>query len=155
MLKKSDVLVCNRCKQTGKLFRYSFNKVYQKYYPHRECRECAVLRTLEWIAKNPEQHRKNSRAVDATPKRKLKCRIRNKRVSAVLWDAELTNLVTTEAHHVAQLREDITKSPWHVDHIIPLNGELVSGLHVWNNLQVIPASVNLSKGNKETTKCPS
>jgi hypothetical protein len=36
--------------------------------------------------------------------------------------------------------------PHHVDHIYPLNGETVSGLHVEDNLRVIPAEDNLRKG---------
>jgi len=35
-----------------------------------------------------------------------------------------------------------------VDHIIPLRGSKVSGLHVHNNLQVITASANSAKHNK-------
>lgn len=35
-----------------------------------------------------------------------------------------------------------------VDHIIPLKGQLVSGLHVENNLQLLTKSQNSRKGNR-------
>lgn len=40
-----------------------------------------------------------------------------------------------------------TGTEHHVDHIIPLQGELVSGLHVENNLQVLPWRENILKRN--------
>ena len=41
-----------------------------------------------------------------------------------------------------------TGIPHHVDHILPLQGDLVSGFHIPENLRVITAYENTSKGNK-------
>lgn len=53
-----------------------------------------------------------------------------------------------QAYELAVLRTQLFGFAWHVDHVIPLQGKLVSGLHVPSNLQVIPWRDNVAKANK-------
>ncbi len=49
---------------------------------------------------------------------------------------------------IAEVYKEARRLGLTVDHIYPLQGELVSGLHVHENLQLLPRSTNSSKGNK-------
>lgn len=53
-----------------------------------------------------------------------------------------------EVYHLAAIRTKATGVKWVVDHIIPLQGKRVCGLHVPLNLQIITESENSKKGNK-------
>lgn len=53
-----------------------------------------------------------------------------------------------EAYHLARLRTKMLNFKWHVDHIVPLRSKLVCGLHTHQNLRVIPAIINVQKGNR-------
>ena len=51
-------------------------------------------------------------------------------------------------YHQAYELEQATGIAHHVDHIIPLAGKNICGLHVHGNLRAIPAVDNMRKGNK-------
>lgn len=66
------------------------------------------------------------------------------------WLTEDDKFLIHEIYHLATMRSKMTGISWEVDHIAPIQGKTVSGLHVPNNLQVIPAVVNNKKRNQFT-----
>lgn len=64
------------------------------------------------------------------------------------WFGEFDQFVLDECESLSELRKLSTGLVWHIDHMIPLKGKKVSGLHCGLNFQVIPAYINLSKGSK-------
>lgn len=70
------------------------------------------------------------------------------------WCDEFDDLVWSEAADLVIRRRSATGIEWASDHMIPLAGQGACGLHVWNNCQVIPWSLNQSKRNKLTLTEP-
>ena len=64
------------------------------------------------------------------------------------WLSKDDSWLIKEAYELATLRTKMFKFSWHVDHVIPLQGKTVTGLHVPTNLQVIPGVDNIRKKNK-------
>lgn len=151
---------CTKCQETDKEFRFRWHSQNGSYLFVSRCRDCERDETRRHQQENREYWREMNRrsyrnwTCEQRQKRNLEGLMRHRRTKVASRGDEFTEFVFMEAYDLAKRRESTTGFKWHIDHIIPLNGKNVSGLHVWNNLQVIPASVNLSKGNKEMINRP-
>lgn len=88
-------------------------------------------RYAKWVAENREQRLKTLRASNA---------LRKERIAR-------QGLAKAYAREISRIYANCPTG-CHVDHIVPLRGAGVSGLHVPWNLQYLPAIENLKKGNQ-------
>ena len=134
---------------TGKPCKYGH--VAQRFADNKSCVECVKRytkkrdstprrreydrkRKLRWAKENPEKHNARCAARRAAKLQRTPAWADLEAIARIYAQARLMTIVTGWPHHV--------------DHIIPLRGRSVCGLHVESNLQILPDDKNFEKSNK-------
>ena len=144
-------MICQRCKEDKELDLFYKNKrrptgldqycipcrrTYTKAWAKTETgRTCRASARRNFYLANKDYELSKSRQWR-----------RGKRKGTPVW---LSEDQLQEIALVYQLARDCkltTGEPYEVDHIVPINGKNVCGLHVPWNLQILPADMNRGKG---------
>ena len=150
----SDTKTCTRCLVTLPIFDFPWCKDSRLTAGGRigsQCRACVSERAKAWqkdnyarALANQKRWREQNRSRWNQSMRKVGTKYRKARQRNtpewVNWDE--IRAIYRRAKELRELGFEVE-----VDHILPLRGHTVSGLHVPWNLQIIPANVNRKKRN--------
>ena len=116
-----------------------------------ECRERKKASDRKWAAENKDKKREYDKQYVQNNKGKINSKkARRNALKLQATPTWLTKEQIKEINDIYQIAQDIqwlSEEKLHVDHIIPLQGKEVRGLHVPWNLQIIPQSKNCKKGS--------
>jgi hypothetical protein len=106
--------------------------IYNRIHHEKKKAYRANYNKLNSDKRNADAAKRRATKVNATPS----------------WLTKEQHLENKEFYVLAQELQWLSNEKLHVDHIVPLRGYNVCGLHVPWNLQILPESMNLSKHNK-------
>lgn len=137
-LKDGRKNTCKTCLNSyRKAYYYKTHEGTLEYQRSRYDRERETLRKRKWYSENrgtvnAAVSRRRAAKVQATP----------------TWLSEGDLEAIRTEYSLAAWCSEVMGTSYHVDHVVPLRGKSICGLHVPWNLQVIPASDNIIKSNK-------
>ena len=141
---------CSKCKSLQELVEFSnSNAAIDNKQP--VCKSCSSISRKEYYKINKEtenisssKYKKEHRAqCNATNTKRQAAKLNRTPSWLTKQDFKDIEKIYVKAKEL-ELQDGIK---YHVDHIIPLQGRLVSGLHVPSNLQILTSTENLSKSN--------
>lgn len=131
---------CKDCTNQRNNFWYSQNKesVCRRTQQYKSQRRAAIRE------KGTEYYRLNKSKYLANYSKRLNC----KRKATPAWLTKDQEKAIADYYWLANDLYAITGEKYHVDHIVPIQGKNVCGLHVPWNLQILPSDINISKSNR-------
>ncbi|MBB5509545.1 hypothetical protein HDG35_005840 [Paraburkholderia sp. JPY681] len=165
--------ICKLCTNARRVEKYAKNpSIELKKNREWEIANIDQRRTKarEWRGRNPDKVRaKHARRYSKDPEKEVqrarRYQINNReKVNALQAKVRAAKTKATPAwadrrkigefYFASNFLSMVTGDWYHVDHIVPLTSDLVCGLHCEENLRVIPASHNISKGNRHWPDMP-
>lgn len=125
---------------------------------NRSCKECSYEKReayenseayVNWKKNNKKKaanawQKRNKGSVNANTRKYQAAKLKR----TPKWLSKEQHQMLKEIYQMAVDLEQVFPWKQHVDHIIPLQGKTISGLHVPWNLQIISAKDNMIKGNR-------
>ena len=157
--------VCQKCFDEKPFSSFYKDKTRGRY--RSVCKSCSLSQNRSWRKENKERKSETDRTYRYLNKDRIKNyqstyyslnkphyaertarRKASKLQATPHW---LSEKQLEEIAYIYNLRSEmnfLSDYEYHVDHIIPLQGENVCGLHVPWNLQLLPKEINLAKSNR-------
>lgn len=101
-----------------------------------------------WVLANQERIKRKNAEYYQRNKARQYAHVATRRAHQIKATPPWADLEAIRAVYAEAARRRATGEDVHVDHVIPLRNKKVCGLHVANNLRIIPAKENLQKLNK-------
>lgn len=152
---------CIECHKADNIARKTKNRAdplfkatelaYKKTYRERN-EEAHAVYMAKWREANRERINEHGRNYRRQRKEHYNFLCQKRKLDLInrtpKWLTDDDVWMMEQAYELAGMRRQLTGVEWHVDHIIPLRGKVVSGLHTPFNLRVIPRAENQRKTNK-------
>lgn len=139
--KKNQEVLLEKSRQFKETHRERINQINRNRYHEEKKFDTDFMKKKREA--NQKYKRKNKGKINADTAKRYTIRLQR---SCLCTENDYKKI--DDIYKKASYLTETTGIIHHVDHIIPLQGKLVSGLHIPSNLQILTANKNCTKHNK-------
>jgi hypothetical protein len=139
---------CSCCLQVKELSLFSKDRARRDGHSYI-CKVCKAEKTHNWHQNNRERSRALAASWYKDNPGKARAKKSRRKAAKLKATPSWSNKEKIDIlYEYSRLCSVVLKTPFHVDHVVPLKSKVVCGLHVQANLRVTSAMDNWRKGNR-------